>query len=73
MSLKRSEEIKGYSPGANLGHPNIQVINAKDAETLQEALSQLTIPYNIVSIYGMNGRHFAWIETVKKTRKVRRK
>lgn len=49
------------------GLQNIQVIASTDAEELQGILKSLTLPSQIISIYGMNNRHYAWILTQHKT------
>ena len=45
---------------------NIEVIHSDDASKLKEALASIKLPFEIVSVYGLNGRHYAWIiPTVK--------
>lgn len=55
------------------GLQNIQVIASTDAEELQAILKGLTLPTHIISIYGQNGRHYAWILTQHKVVKKEKK
>ena len=42
-------------------HPNIIHIEAKSAKQLEETISKINKAFTILSIYGMNNRHYAWL------------
>lgn len=42
-------------------HPNIVKFEARSAEELEEIFSRIDKAFTPISIYGMNGRHYAWI------------
>lgn len=51
-------------------HQNIEVLQSEDPVKLKEALANIMLPFELVSIYGLNGRHYAWIVPGKKVRVV---
>lgn len=60
--------------GDNLsGLQNIEVLVAKNEQELHGLLKQLTLPTKIISIYGLNNRHYAWILTQNKIVKKKKK
>lgn len=47
---------------ANLSiHPNIIKLEAKSADDLELQLGQINKAFTPLAIYGMNGRHYAWL------------
>ena len=47
---------------ANLSlHPNIIKLEAKTADDLELQINSINAAYSIVSIYGMNNRHYAFL------------
>ena len=42
-------------------HPNIVKLEAKTAEGLEGKLTQINRGFTPIAIYGMNGRHYAWL------------
>lgn len=41
----------------------LEFLEALGAEDLKRQIKEIRLPVRILAIYGMNGRHYAWIET----------
>ena len=46
-------------PAVNVS--NIIMIRAKTPEALEEMLANQKVGFNVISIYGMGDRHYAWL------------
>lgn len=50
----------------------LDYIVGDSAEELKALLKKITLPTNIVSIYAVGSKHFAWINTAAKIKKVKK-
>lgn len=59
--------------GDNLSnYKNIITLSAGSSEGLMALLRQIRLPYHIVSIYGLDGTHYAVINPSKKLRIIKK-
>ena len=63
MSLEKTDDIQMNS------NKNLQVVSLSDPEELQKFINGLQGYVEIKAIYGLGGRHFAWIDTNLKLKK----
>lgn len=49
---------------------NLRVLSDMSAEGLWKQIVTITLPVTIIQIYGLNGRHYAWIYTEARARRV---
>ena len=52
---------------------NLHYLVGNDAEELMKMIKQITLPVQVVSIYSQGSRHYAWIITTAKIKKVKEK
>ena len=53
-------------------YPNLECLVSGSSEELLNQLNQIKLPYNIISIYGLNGKHYAWLSLTQKIRKIKK-
>lgn len=51
---------------------NLEYFEAKSAAELQQFIKAIPTQVEIISIYGMNGRHFVWFRTNSKIKRVKK-
>lgn len=51
-------------------YQNIQVLHFDDPNKLKDALASILLPFEVINLYGMNGRHYAWIVPSQKVKLV---
>ena len=52
-------------------HRNLKFIKSKDPDKIQKMLSNIHLPFSIVSMYEAGGEHFAWIVSELKIEKIK--
>jgi len=63
-----------YVPGDNLtSHPHLDVLSARSPDALKALLDQIRLPYKVISVYGLGGRHFAWVSLTAPIKKKKKK
>ena len=59
------------SVGDNLSsYPNLEFLESSDALELKNQMDQIRLPYKIISIYALGGRHYAWVSLTRPIQKV---
>lgn len=57
--------------GDNLSrYQNLEVVSSTDPEELRDMLKSLKLPFTIISMYSTGSRHYAWINSSHKIKKV---
>jgi hypothetical protein len=51
-------------------YPNIDFIEAKSADEVKGLLSQIRMPYHIISMYSVGGLHYVWLSVSRPIKKV---
>lgn len=59
--------------GDNLSaHKNIEFLYGNSPEELRDQLAAIQLPFKLITIYALGGRHYAWIVPTVKVTKVKK-
>lgn len=52
-------------------YPNLEYLEGATPQDLKDKLTQIRLPFKIISIYSVGSRHFAWVSLTKKIIKIK--